>query len=90
MSAATPVNVVKTFKRTGIGVVVDNGVLRCRVYPDMRRLLLIPMIPTVPNDFDDDMEAELCREQCASLLFDDDDRGEQNNHFLIIASFLWS
>jgi hypothetical protein len=32
------------------------------------------MIPAVPDD--DDLEAELYMEQCASLLFDDDDRGE--------------
>jgi hypothetical protein len=36
MSAAMPVNVAKTFKRAGIGVVVDDGVLRCGVCPDMR------------------------------------------------------
>jgi hypothetical protein len=36
------------------------------------------MIPAVPNDDDedDDLEAELYREQCASLLFDNDDSGE--------------
>jgi hypothetical protein len=77
MSAATPVNVVKTFKRAGIGVVVDDDVLRCRVCPDMRRLLSMSMIPAVPDDDDEDnLEAELYREQCASLLFDDDDPGE--------------
>jgi hypothetical protein len=76
MSAATLVNVVKTFKRAGIGVVIDDGVLRCHVCPDMRRPLLMPMIPAVPDDDDDDLEAELYREQCASLLFDDDDSGE--------------
>jgi hypothetical protein len=71
MSAAKPVNVVKTFKRAGIRVVVDDGVLRCGVCPDMRRLLLMPMIPAAPDDDDDnDLEAGLYREQCASLLFD--------------------
>jgi hypothetical protein len=75
MSAATHVNVVKTFKRAGIGVVIDDSVLRCRVCPGMRRLLLMPLILAVPDD-DDDLEAELYREQCASLLFDHDDRGE--------------
>jgi hypothetical protein len=76
MSAATPVNVVKTFKRDGIGVVVDDGVLRCCVCPDMRRLLFMPMIPAVPDDGDDDIKAERNREQCTSLLFDDDGPGE--------------
>jgi hypothetical protein len=33
------------------------------------------MIAAVPDD-DDDLQAELYREQCASLLFDDDDLGE--------------
>jgi hypothetical protein len=33
------------------------------------------MIPALPDD-DDDTEAELYREQCTSLLFDDDDPGE--------------
>jgi hypothetical protein len=42
----------------------------------MRQLLSMPMIPAVPNDDDDDLEAELYREQCASLLFDNDDLGE--------------
>jgi hypothetical protein len=42
----------------------------------MRRLLLISMIPAVPDDDDDDLEAKLDREQCTSLLFDDDDSGE--------------
>jgi predicted sugar kinase len=76
MSAATPVNIVKTFERAGIGVAVDDGVLRCRVCPDMRRLLLMPMIPAVIDDDNDDLEAELYRGQCTSLLFDDDNRGE--------------
>jgi hypothetical protein len=35
----------------------------------------MPLILAVPDD-DDDLEAELYREQCASLLFDDDDPGE--------------
>jgi hypothetical protein len=34
------------------------------------------MIPVVPYGDDDYLEAELYREQCASLLFDDDDPGE--------------
>jgi hypothetical protein len=34
------------------------------------------MIPAVPDDDDDDLEAELYREQYASLLFDDGDPGE--------------
>jgi hypothetical protein len=76
MSATTPVNVVKTFKCAGIGVIVDDGLLRCHVCPYMRRLLLMPMIPAGPDDDDDDLEAELYREQCAPLLLDDDDPGE--------------
>jgi hypothetical protein len=76
MFTATSVNVMKTFKRAGIEVVVDDGVLRCRVCPDMRQLLLMPMIPAVPDDDHDDLEGELYREQCASLLFDDDDPGK--------------
>jgi hypothetical protein len=36
----------------------------------------MPMIPAVLDDDDDDLEAEFYREQCAPLLFDDDDRGE--------------
>jgi hypothetical protein len=32
------------------------------------------MIPAVPDD-DDDLEAELYRKQCASLLIDNDDPG---------------
>jgi hypothetical protein len=47
------------------------------------------MIPAVPDD-DDDLEAELYREQCDSLLFDDNDPGVQISHFPIIASFLSS
>jgi hypothetical protein len=31
------------------------------------------MTPAVPDDDDDDLEAELYPEQCASLLFDNDD-----------------
>jgi hypothetical protein len=34
------------------------------------------VIPAIPDDDDDDLEAELYREQWASLLFDDDDPGE--------------
>jgi hypothetical protein len=34
------------------------------------------MIPAVPDDDDDDLEAEIYKEQCASLPFIDDDRGE--------------
>jgi hypothetical protein len=75
MSAATHVNVMKTFKRAGIGVVIDDGVLRCRVCQDIRQLLLMPLIVAVPDD-DDELEAEFYREQCTSLLFDDGDPGE--------------
>jgi hypothetical protein len=32
--------------------------------------------PAVRADDDDDLEAELYREHCTSLLFDDDDPGE--------------
>jgi hypothetical protein len=38
--------------------------------------MLMSMISAVPDDDDDDLEAELYRAQCASLLFDDDDSGE--------------
>jgi hypothetical protein len=43
---------------------------------NLRRLLLMSMIPGVPDEDDDDLEAELYREQCTSVLFDDDDPGE--------------
>jgi hypothetical protein len=36
-----------------------NCLLRYRVYQDMRQLLLMSMIPVVPDDEDDDLEAEL-------------------------------
>jgi hypothetical protein len=48
------------------------------------------MIPAVPDDDDDDLEAELSRKKCASLLFNDDDPRELISRFPIIASFLWS
>jgi hypothetical protein len=79
MAAATPGNIVKTFRRAGICVVLDDDVLRCRVCPDRAQCLIAPIsaaLPEVPDDDEDDMEADLYVEQCASLLFDGDDTSD--------------
>jgi hypothetical protein len=79
MAAATPVNIVKTFCRAGICLVLDDGIVRCRVCPDHARCLLVPIttnLPSIPDEDEDDMEAELYLEHCASLLFNSDDASE--------------
>jgi hypothetical protein len=70
--------VVKIFRRAGICIVLDDGVLRCPVSPDRAQYLLVPIGPALPDvpDNDDDMEVDLYMEKCASLLFLSDDASE--------------
>jgi hypothetical protein len=79
MAAATPVNIVKTFRRAGICLVLDDDIVRCRVCRDRAHYLLDPITASllpIPDEDEDDMEADLYLEHRASLLFNSDDASE--------------
>jgi hypothetical protein len=76
MSAASPLNIVKTFGMSGIGLIVDDeGILRCLVQPDKARRLLIPISVQIPDpgttadDTSDDQEIRAFTEEVSDLLF---------------------
>jgi hypothetical protein len=77
MSATTPLNVIQTFRRAGITVVVDSGSLLCYVDPDRicsvyeASMTLVTQILDVADEGDgDDFDWKLYSEHCASLLYD--------------------
>jgi hypothetical protein len=80
MSAATPLNIVKTFGLSGIGLMIDDeGILRCQVRPqEAKRLLMALTIPIpgcdgVEDEASDDEEIRAFEEEMAELLYDIDD-----------------
>jgi hypothetical protein len=76
MSAATPLNVVKTFALSGICAIADEGILRCQLQMEKARRILVPFGGLVPGCDDssdmasDDEEIEAFREEMAELLYD--------------------
>jgi hypothetical protein len=42
MAAAVPVNIIKSFRNSGINLIVDKNYLLCRVIPGLARYLLNP------------------------------------------------
>jgi hypothetical protein len=79
MSAATPINIVKTFGLSGIALILDDGILRCQVRPDMARRVLVPFEVPVPGcgevegAISDDEEIQAFGEDMAELLYDMDE-----------------
>jgi hypothetical protein len=64
VTAATPVNVVKTFRRAGICLILDDGVLRYWIHPHRAQCLLVPIVTALPptpdkDEDEDDMKADL-------------------------------
>jgi hypothetical protein len=77
MSAAIPLNIVKTFSLSGICVIVDDeGVLRCQVRPDKARWLLTALAISIPEwdeigeATSDDHEIHAFGKEMADLLYD--------------------
>jgi hypothetical protein len=66
-TAATLLNVIKTFKNAGVLLARDEGVLRRHINPERARCLLVPLTRSVfkLSDEDEDLEGELYKEHCA-------------------------
>jgi hypothetical protein len=78
MSAGVPINIVASCRNAGIGLVVDEGVLRCRARPDRARCLLQSLEPCLNVDIPDedseaDIEANLYIEECVDLIIGPDE-----------------
>jgi hypothetical protein len=77
LSAATPLNIVASFRNAGIGLVVDQDMVRCQVQPNSARCLLHPLEPPgveIPDeDAGADMEAELYIRECMDLIIGPDE-----------------
>jgi hypothetical protein len=78
LSARTLINIVASFRNAGIGLVVDEGVLRCQTCPDRARCLLQPLEPCLNVDIPDedseaDIEANLYMEECVDLIIGPDE-----------------
>jgi hypothetical protein len=54
MGAATPIDVISTFKNAGIGLLNDEGSLLCDVNPEVIRCLLHPLHPALPDMLTDE------------------------------------
>jgi hypothetical protein len=80
MSAATPLNIVKSFELSGFSLIGDDQVLLCQVSPATASRWLCPIAPEFPQmdvsdqttADEDDGEEQLFAEQYARLLFDVD------------------
>lgn len=83
LSAAVPLNVIKSLRNADIDVVVDENHLCCRVFPGLARCILNPaslrLIP-IPEETEDETvetEIESYLEECCQLLYDLDAPDEE-------------
>jgi hypothetical protein len=78
ISAATPLNIVKSFELSGFSLIGDDQVLLCQVSPATGSRLFRPIAPEFPQmdesdqatPDEDDGEEQLFAEEYARLLFD--------------------
>jgi hypothetical protein len=71
ISAATPENIVASFRNGGVSLVLDDGgLIRCQITPTTARCLLQSPIPELPEATDDDEDLSMAEfyEQCADLI----------------------
>jgi hypothetical protein len=79
MSAATPLNILKTFSLSGICVLCDEGILRCQVRMEKARRVRMQFGSPVPgcdeptDAASDDEEIQALREEVAELRYDIDE-----------------
>jgi hypothetical protein len=76
MSAATPLNVIKSFRSAGADVFLDDDRLSCRVHPGLARCWLNPatlqLMPMLEETEDEATETDmnLYADECCELLYD--------------------
>jgi hypothetical protein len=76
MSAATPLNILRTFSLSGICVMCDEGILRCQVRMEGARRILVQFGRPVPgcdeptDGASDEGEIRAFQEEMAELLYD--------------------
>jgi hypothetical protein len=76
LAAAVPVNVVKSFRLSGICLIADEGVLLCTIQPDRAKRLLVPLpsllgeISDPTSDESDEEELRVFVEECTPLVYD--------------------
>jgi hypothetical protein len=71
MSAASPINVVATFRSAGITLALgEDGKLYCRVSPHEARCLLSPPEPVVTKKATEVVETRLYLEHCMDMVGD--------------------
>jgi hypothetical protein len=75
-AAATPVNIVQSFRNAGIGLIVQDGRLLCKIDPSQARCLLKPLPNLIPapeemtEDAQEDLEMEIYVQECADAIED--------------------
>jgi hypothetical protein len=89
LSAAVPLNVIKSFRKPGIDVFIDENCLCCRVFHGLARSILNPVslrpvpIPEETEDEAAETDMKLALEECCELLHDldapdEEGQGEDN------------